>query len=112
MKETTEVSKSKQEYSLPHYWVPVPLIWNLLMILAKSILIPSIIINFSSSNNRFIYSKENLLIGPNYIDNLKQEIENFMEIGKYIEESALLKKSVIETIKNEAQKQRDEFLDI
>ena len=49
------------------------------------------------------------MIGPNYIDNLKQEIENFMEIGKYIEESALLKKSVIETIKNEAQKQRDEF---
>ena len=82
------------------------------MILAKSILIPSIIINFSSSNNRFIYSKENLLIGPNYTDNLKQEIENFVEIGKYIEESGLLKKSVIETIKNEAQKQKDEFLDI
>ena len=36
-----------------------------------------------------------------------------MEIGKYIEESGLLKKSeTIETIKNEAQKQKDEFLDI
>ena len=92
--------------------VGLPIMETVLTPLAKSVLINSILINFvrindSSVSNRCSCLKENFDSGTTII--FDKEV-NIIKIIKFLTDSGLSIKVVIETIKNEAKEQKGGFL--
>ena len=87
----------------------LPLIGNVLKLLAKKVLIPSGLTVAASTTDAAIHKK---MFGSGIITLIisNEKINDIMEIVKSFEESGLLIKSVSETIKNETQEQIGRFL--
>ena len=79
----------------------LPLIGNVLKLLAKSILIPLGLTAEASATDAAI-NKKMLRSGNTTVIISNEEVNDIMEIVKSLEESGLLIKGVSETIKNEA----------
>ena len=87
----------------------LPLIGNVLKLLAKKVLIPSGLTVAASTTDAAIHKK---MFGSGIITLIisNEKINDIMKIVKSFEESGLLIKSVSETIKNETQEQIGRFL--
>ena len=89
----------------------MPLIGNELKPLAKSVLIPLVLIAAASATNAAIH-KEMFGTGTTTLIISIDEMNNIMKIVKSLEESGLLIKGVSKTIENEAKQQKGGFLGI
>ena len=87
----------------------LPLMKNVLKPLAKSILIPLGLTATVSATDKVI-QKKIFWSGMTTFIISNEEMNEIIKIVKSFRESALLKKSVSEAIKNKAKRQRDEFL--
>ena len=89
----------------------LPLIGNVLKLLAKKVLIPSGLTVAASTTDAAIHKK---MFGSGIITLIisNEKINDIMKIVKSFEESGLLIKSVSETIKNETQEQIGRFLEM
>ena len=87
----------------------LPLMWNVLKPLAKSVLIPLGLTTVASAIDAVIHKK---IVGSGFttLIILNEEMEDIIKIVKPLEDSGLLIKSISETIKNEAKVQNREFL--
>ena len=87
----------------------MPLIGNVLKLLAKSNLIPlgltAVASETAAAIHKNIFGSGNITLIM-----LNEEMNDIMEINKYLENSDLLIKGVSETIKNEAKEQKGGFL--
>ena len=82
----------------------MPLIWNVLKPLAKSVLIP-LGLTTAAATDAAIHKKI-FGSGTTTLIISNEETDDIMKIIKSLEESGLLMKSVSETIKNEAKGQK------
>ena len=86
----------------------MPLIKNVLKLLAKSVLIPLGLIAAAATDaatyKRIFWSGMTTLTISN------EKMNDIMKIVKHLEESGVLKKSISKKIKNEAKKQKGRFL--
>ena len=87
----------------------LPLMKNVLKPLAKSVLIPVGLTATVSATDKVI-QKKIFWSGMTTFIISNEEMNEIIKIVKSFRESALLKKSVSEAIKNKAKRQRDEFL--
>ena len=87
----------------------LPLMKNVLKLLAKSVLIPLGLTATVSATDKVI-QKKIFWSGMTKFIISNEEMNEIIKIVKSFRESALLKKSVSEAIKNKAKRQRDEFL--
>ena len=87
----------------------LPLMKNVLKPLAKSVLIPLGLTATVSATDKVI-QKKIFWSGMTTFIISNEEMNEIIKIVKSFRESALLKKSVSEAIKNKAKRQRDEFL--
>ena len=87
----------------------LPLMKNILKPLAKSVLIPLGLTATVSATDKVI-QKKIFWSGMTTFIISNEEMNEIIKIVKSFRESALLKKSVSEAIKNKAKRQRDEFL--
>ena len=87
----------------------LPLIGNLLKLLAKNVLIPLGLTASTSAADAAIHKKM-FRSGFTTLTISNEEMNDIMKIDKSREESGLLIKGVSETIKNEAKEQKGEFL--
>ena len=87
----------------------LPLMKNVLKPLAKSVLIPLGLTATASATDKVI-QKKIFWSGMTTFIISNEEMNEIIKIVKSFRESALLKKSVSEAIKNKAKRQRDEFL--
>ena len=87
----------------------LPLMKNVLKLLAKSVLIPLGLTATVSATDKVI-QKKIFWSGMTTFIISNEEMNEIIKIVKSFRESALLKKSVSEAIKNKAKRQRDEFL--
>ena len=87
----------------------LPLMKNVLKPLAKSVLIPLGLTATASATDEVI-QKKIFWSGMTTFIISNEEMNEIIKIVKSFRESALLKKSVSEAIKNKAKRQRDEFL--
>ena len=78
----------------------LPIMKNLLTPLAKSVLGP-LGLKAAVWENRCSYSKENIWIRCDNINNFKKEMEYIIKIVKSLEESGSLLEDITETTKNE-----------
>ena len=87
----------------------MPLIRNLLELLAKNVLIPLWLTTATSTTDAAIHKK---MFGSGYATLIisNKELEDIMKIINSLDDSGLLIKGVSETIKNEARGQKEEFL--
>ena len=87
----------------------MPLIRNLLELLAKNVLIPLWLTTAASTTDAAIHKK---MFGSGYATLIisNKELEDIMKIINSLDDSGLLIKGVSETIKNEARGQKEEFL--
>ena len=87
----------------------MPLIRNLLELLAKNVLIPLWLTTAASTTDAAIHKK---MFGSGYATLIisNKELEDIMKIINFLDDSGLLIKGVSETIKNEARGQKEEFL--
>ena len=87
----------------------MPLIRNLLELLAKNVLIPLWLTTAASTTDAAIHKK---MFGSGYATLIisNKELEDIMKIINSLDDSSLLIKGVSETIKNEARGQKEEFL--
>ena len=87
----------------------MPLIRNLLELLAKNVLIPLWLTTAASTTDAAIHKK---MFGSGYATLIisNKELEDIMKIINSLDDSGLLIKGVSETIKNEAKGQKEEFL--
>ena len=87
----------------------MPLIRNLLELLAKNVLIPLWLTTATSTTDAAIHKK---MFGSGYATLIisNKELEDSMKIINSLDDSGLLIKGVSETIKNEARGQKEEFL--
>ena len=87
----------------------LPLMKNVLKPLAKSVLIPLGLTATVSATDKVI-QKKIFWSGMTTFIISNEEMNEIIKIVKSFRESALIKKSVSEAIKNKAKRQRDEFL--
>ena len=89
--------------------VGLPLMKNVLMLLAKSVLIP---LGFMAAVSITVAAIQKKIYGSGMTTIVisNKEMKEIMKIVKSLEESALLKKGVRETIKNEAKELKGRFL--
>ena len=89
--------------------VGLPLMKNVLMLLAKSVLIP---LGFMAAVSITVAAIQKKIYGSGMTTIVisNKEMKEIMKIVKSLEESALLIKGVRETIKNEAKEQKGRFL--
>ena len=89
--------------------VGLPLMKNVLMLLAKSVLIP---LGFMAAVSITVAAIQKKIYGSGMTTIVisSKEMKEIMKIVKSLEESALLIKGVRETIKNEAKEQKGRFL--
>ena len=87
----------------------MPLIRNLLELLAKNVLIPLWLTTAASTTDAAIHKK---MFGSGYATLIisNKELEDIMKIISSLDDSGLLIKGVSEAIKNEARGQKEEFL--
>ena len=87
----------------------MPLIRNLLELLAKNVLIPLWLTTAASTTDAAIHKK---MFGSGYATLIisNKELEDIMKIINSLDDSGLLIKGVSKTIKNEARGQKEEFL--
>ena len=87
----------------------MPLIRNLLELLAKNVLIPLWLTTAASTTDAAIHKK---MFGSGFatLKISNKELEDIMKIINSLDDSSLLIKGVSETIKNEARGQKEEFL--
>ena len=87
----------------------MPLIRNLLELLAKNVLIPLWLTTAASTTDAAIHKK---MFGSGYATLIisNKELEDIMKVINSLDYSGLLIKGVSETIKNEARGQKEEFL--
>ena len=87
----------------------MPLIRNLLELLAKNVLIPLWLTTAASTTDAAIHKK---MFGSGYATLIisNKELEDIMKRINSLDDSGLLIKGVSETIKNEARGQKEEFL--
>ena len=87
----------------------MPLIGNVLIPLAKSVLIPLGLTAAASATDAAIHEK---IFGSGFATLIisNEEMEDIMKIVKSLEDSGLLIKGVCEPIKNEAKEQKEGFL--
>ena len=111
----TQLSKIKQSDRFlgrilgPSLKTGLPLIKNVLQLLAKSVLIPLVSIATASAADAGIHKKILGLETTALIISNKEK-EDILKKVKSLEDSGLLIKSVSETIQNEAKEQKDGFL--
>ena len=87
----------------------MPLIGNVIKLLAKSVLIPLGLIAAASATYAAIHKKM-FGSGNTTLIISNEEMNDIMKIVKSLEESGLLIKGISETIKNEAKEQKGGFL--
>ena len=89
--------------------VGLPLMKNVLMLLAKSVLIP---LGFMAAVSATVAAIQKKIYGSGMTTIIisNKEMKEIMKIVKSLEKSALLIKGVRETIKNEAKKEKRRFL--
>ena len=89
--------------------VGLPLMKNVLMLLAKSVLIP---LGFMAAVSITVAAIQKKIYGSGMTTIVisNKEMKEIMKIVNSLEESALLIKGVRETIKNEAKEQKGRFL--
>ena len=87
----------------------MPLIRNLLELLATNVLIPLWLTTAASTTDAAIHKK---MFGSGYATLIisNKELEDIMKIISSLDDSGLLIKGVSEAIKNEARGQKEEFL--
>ena len=88
----------------------LPLVKSVIQPLAKSVLIPLGLTAAGSAGDARIQKK---ILGSGHNKTLRisnDEIKNFLELVKSLEDSGLLLKGVSETIKNKAKEQKEQFL--
>ena len=87
----------------------LPLMKNVVKLLGKSALIPLGLTAAASAADAGMYKKF-LGSGTTTLIISNDEMESIMKIAKYLEDSGLLLKGVIETSQNEGKEQKGEFL--
>ena len=90
----------------------LPLIKNVLTLLAKSVLIPLGLTAAASAADVVIHKKILQSGGHTTLIISNNEIEDLIKIVKSFEDSGLLSKGVTESIQNEVKEQKDGFLSI
>ena len=87
----------------------LPLIRNILKLLAKYVSIPLGLTVAESTKDAVIHKK---MFGSGFTTSIisNEEMNDIMKINKSLEECGLLLKGVSETIKNEGKEQRGDFL--
>ena len=92
--------------------IGLPLIKNVIKPSAKKVLIPFVLTAAASAADAGIYKK---ILGSGNNNTIKliisnNEIENIIEIVKSLEDSGLLLTGVTETVQNEAEEKKEDFI--